>query len=77
MIRLAKMNGQEVWINAELLESVEATPDTIVGLTNGRRIIVRETPEEVVWRAMEYQRKVRQPMWLGPRKCLQAEGGCT
>jgi len=76
MIRLVKMNGQEVWINAELVESVESTPDTIVGLTNGRRIIVRESPEQVVWRAMEYQRQVRQPVGIRPRKRVNRGGGC-
>jgi flagellar protein FlbD len=37
-----------VWINSDLLLTVEETPDTVVSLTNGARLVVQETPEEVV-----------------------------
>ncbi len=62
VIRLTKMNGQEIWVNADLVEVIEETPDTIVGLTTGKRIIVTEPLAEVVARVVEYQRLIRQPL---------------
>ena len=48
MISLTRLNGITFWLNAELIETVEATPDVVVTLTNGRKYVVRETIEEVV-----------------------------
>ncbi|MBW7997693.1 MAG: flagellar FlbD family protein [Candidatus Glassbacteria bacterium] len=62
MITLTKLNGQEMVINAELIESVEKTPDTIVGLVTGKRFMVRETVEDVVALVMEYRRQLP-PFW--------------
>ncbi len=48
MIRLHRIRGEEMFLNADLIESVQATPDTVVTLVDGRKLVVRETPEEVV-----------------------------
>ena len=58
MIRLHKLNGNEVTLNALLIESVESAPDTVINLVTGNRFIVRETVEEVVERVVEFQRRV-------------------
>ena len=42
-------------INADLVETIESAPDTIVTLTTGRKIIVKDTVEEVIERAMAYK----------------------
>jgi flagellar protein FlbD len=44
-------------INADLVETIEATPDTHVTLTTGKRVIVRETPAEIVALVIEYRRR--------------------
>ena len=62
MISLTRLNGQEMVINAELIETVEKTPDTIIGLVTGKRFIVQETVEEVISRVMEYRRQLP-PFW--------------
>ena len=62
MISVTRINGKELVINAELIEFVESTPDTIITLTTGRKIIVRESPEEVISRVIEYRRKIHQPI---------------
>jgi flagellar protein FlbD len=46
-------------LNAELIKSMEETPDTLITLINGDHIMVRESMEEVVRRAIEYTRSVR------------------
>ncbi|OGR57693.1 MAG: flagellar protein FlbD [Elusimicrobia bacterium GWC2_51_8] len=58
MIKLKKLNGFEIIVNAELIESVEATPDTVISLATGNRFIVRDSVEEVVARVVEYKKKV-------------------
>ncbi len=43
MINLSRLNGEKIMINIDLIELVEETPDTIVTLTTGRKILVRES----------------------------------
>ncbi|MEO0629335.1 MAG: flagellar FlbD family protein [Planctomycetota bacterium] len=59
MINLTKLNGTEFVINAELIKTVETTPDTIITLINGDRLMVRETSKDVVERAIDYGRRLR------------------
>ena len=58
MIKLKKLNGFEIIVNAELIESVEATPDTVINLSTGNRFIVRDSVDEVVARVVEYKKRV-------------------
>ncbi|MTV27338.1 flagellar FlbD family protein [Nitriliruptoraceae bacterium ZYF776] len=44
-----------MFVNADLIESVEATPDTVVTLVDGRRIVIDEDPERVVERVVAYR----------------------
>lgn len=61
MIQLTRLNGQAFILNAELIKFVEQTPDTVLTLREGERIIVREPIDEVVKRTVEYHRSLR---WL-------------
>ncbi len=61
MIKLTKFNSDvnkkgELVLNAEIIETIEQTPDTVVTLTNGKKLIVEEQMEEVVRRVMAYRR---------------------
>jgi flagellar protein FlbD len=60
MIRVKKINGEEVVINAELIETVEARPDTTISLSTGNKIIVKDTVSEVIEKVIEYRRSVKQ-----------------
>jgi flagellar protein FlbD len=58
MIRLHHgRERREIWVNADLIETVEATPDTVVTLTTSRKLIVAETPAEIAALVIEFQRK--------------------
>ncbi len=61
MIKLKKLNGSEIVVNADLIESVEATPDTVLNLATGNRYIVRNTVEEVVEMVVQYKKKIYSP----------------
>lgn len=58
MIACRKINGQEIYINAELIEFIESTPDTIITTTTGKKIIVLETVEEVIQRIIQYKKSI-------------------
>lgn len=58
MIRLTRLNGKAFVLNAELVEILEATPDTVVTLSNGNRFVVSESVDEVIERIVEYRRQV-------------------
>jgi flagellar protein FlbD len=62
MITLTKLDGETMVVNAELIETIGAAPETLVSLTTGRKLWVRETPDEVVRLAVEYQALVRHRM---------------
>jgi flagellar protein FlbD len=59
MIRLTRRNHDSIVINLTTIAYVEATPDTLVTLTNGERIHVRESVDDVVARAVAYQERVQ------------------
>ncbi len=59
MIVVTRLNSKRVVLNAELIKTVEETPDTVITLVNGDRLLVRESLEEVVRRSVEYSRSVR------------------
>lgn len=59
MITVTRLDRRVVVINAELVKMIEATPDTIITLINGDTLIVRETVDEVVSRAVDYARQIR------------------
>lgn len=47
MIEITKLNGVKILVNPDLIEIVEETPDTVMSLTTGRKIIVKESRQEV------------------------------
>ncbi len=55
MIKLTRLGGEPFVLNAELIRYVEARPDTYVTLTTGERIVVVESMDEVLRRAVMYQ----------------------
>ena len=61
MIRLTRLNHVPVFLNSERIEHIEATPDTVISLTTGQKLVVLEKAEEVVERVIEYRRLVAHP----------------
>ena len=61
MIFLTRLNGKVFYINPELIETVEATPDTVITLVNNTKFIVKDTPQQITERYIEYRRKTLIP----------------
>ena len=57
MIKLTRINRSSLILNSDLIEHVQATPDTVITLTNGHNYLVLESPDTVVERIVEYRRR--------------------
>ena len=62
MIKVTRLNGSQLYVNAEKVYFVESTPDTVVSLANGEKVLVRESPEQLLAAIIAYQRRVRAPL---------------
>ncbi len=58
MISLTRLNSKNFILNAELIETIEETPDCIITTLNGKKFIVTETLEEVVEKVIQYKKKI-------------------
>lgn len=58
LIEIIKMDQEKIIINADLIETIENTPDTMIKLTTGRKFIVLETKEEIVKKVISYKRNI-------------------
>ncbi|MDE6313144.1 MAG: flagellar FlbD family protein [Lachnospiraceae bacterium] len=58
MIELTKLNGKKIIVNAELIETVEETPDTVVSFLTGKKIIVKESRQEVKNLVISYKKEI-------------------
>jgi flagellar protein FlbD len=58
MIELSALSGKKFWINPHQIETMEANPDTTLGLVYGKKIVIAEKPEEVIARIVAYRRSI-------------------
>lgn len=59
MIRLNRINGQAIVVNADLIELMEVTPEVVLVLTTGRRLVVQQSMDEVIEAVVRYQQSIR------------------
>ncbi|SHI80228.1 flagellar protein FlbD [Geosporobacter subterraneus DSM 17957] len=58
MIRVTRLGGEQYVINSELIETLEATPDTVIRLTTGKNVVVKESIDEIIDKIIQYKQKV-------------------
>ncbi|MFN7994712.1 MAG: flagellar FlbD family protein [Bryobacteraceae bacterium] len=58
MIDLTRLNHRKLVLNADLIETIEATPDTVISLTTGQKLVVLEPLEEIVRRVIAFRRAI-------------------
>jgi flagellar protein FlbD len=61
MIRLTRLNHVPMVLNSDLIEHIDVTPDTVITLTSGQILRVRESADEVVERIVDYRRRIYGP----------------
>ena len=64
MIHLTRLNRAPLVLNSDLIEHIDVTPDTVITLTTGQILRVRETAEEVIQRIVRFRREVFGPEGL-------------
>ncbi|MGJ5813744.1 flagellar FlbD family protein [Paludibaculum fermentans] len=65
MVRLTRINQAPFYLNSDLIEFIDKTPDTLITTVNGTKILVVEDPDEVVRRVVEFRRCIH-PVARGP-----------
>ena len=55
MIKITRLNQSELYINSELIERVEETPDTVISLTTGKKIVVEESAQDIIDRIIAFR----------------------
>ncbi len=73
MIKLTMFNDSDVIVNADLIESVERTPDTLISLTTGKKVMVKESVEDVISKVVNYRRIVTKSHRILGRRTARAK----
>ena len=58
MIVVKKINGQEIVVNCDLIQTIEFSPHAVMSLTTGEKIIVDETRDDILAKVIEYKRAI-------------------
>lgn len=58
MVEVTKLNGSTVLVNAELIESVEETPDTVLSFVTGKKLIVKESRQDIKNLVKSYRKDI-------------------
>jgi flagellar protein FlbD len=61
MIHVTRLNHTPVVLNCDLIEGIEATPDTVISMTTGQKIMVLESTEEVIQRVRQFRHSILDP----------------
>ena len=76
MIWLTRLNQTTLVLNSDLIEHIDVTPDTVITLTSGQILRVRESVEEVIRRVVEFRQRIQAVPQAsppsGPESCIQA-----
>ncbi|HEV2199104.1 MAG TPA: flagellar FlbD family protein [Bryobacteraceae bacterium] len=59
MIHVTRINHLPLVLNSDLIEHMESTPDTVISLTNGQKLVVLESVDEVVQRVKDFRRSIQ------------------
>jgi flagellar protein FlbD len=69
MIKLTRLNHIPMILNSDLIEHIDATPDTVVTLTSGQKIVVLENADDVVEKIVAFRRSLFNKDWLANMSC--------
>jgi flagellar protein FlbD len=58
VIKVSRLNGAEYWLNPHVIETLEGRPDTTITLINGKKLIVKEKPREILEAIISYRTRL-------------------
>jgi flagellar protein FlbD len=62
MVKVTRLNGAEFWINQDHIQFLERTPETVLTLSDGKKVTVKEAPEQVIAAVIEFRRLLAPPV---------------
>ncbi len=68
MIALRRLNNQEFVLNADFIESLESTPDTVIALTTGKKVMVQNSVDDIVRKVIKYKQLCHQTLQVVQKK---------
>jgi flagellar protein FlbD len=68
MVMLTKINKAEIAVNSDLIEYIEETPDTVITLTNGNKIVVQERMAEIIEKIVEFRKLISGLIKAAPQR---------
>jgi flagellar protein FlbD len=73
MLALTRLNGHRFFVNGDLIKYSEAAPDTVLALVTGEKLVVTESPEEVMLAMLHYRAQVLRTAWPEASAALSAK----
>jgi len=58
MIEVMRLDGKKYWINPHMIESMEQNPDLTLTMLSGKKIVIKNTPEEIISRIITYRKRI-------------------
>ncbi|HOV69356.1 MAG TPA: flagellar FlbD family protein [Clostridia bacterium] len=68
MVMVTRLNGEQFYVNPDLIEFIEETPDTVISMTTGRKIVVTESADIIIGSILKYKRLLIQKDGVPERK---------
>jgi flagellar protein FlbD len=62
LIVVQRFDGKKIVINGDLIEMIETTPDTIITMTTGKKITVKDTVEDIIGKVKTYKKEINLPL---------------
>ena len=69
MIEVSLFTGSQIVVNSDLIEFIEATPDTVISLSTGKKLIVKESVPQVIDKVVEFRRRIGNPQLSKSEPC--------
>lgn len=57
MIKLTGLNNKDFFLNCDLIEKIDVTPDTVISTTSGKKFVVKDSPEEIIAKIVDFKRQ--------------------
>lgn len=58
MISVTRLDGKTYWLNPHMIESMEQTPDLTISLLSGKKVVIRDDPDDVIAKIIAYRREI-------------------
>jgi flagellar protein FlbD len=75
MINVTCLDGRHALVNADQIETIERTPDTIISFMSGHKLLVRDAPDDLARRVVEYRRSIAAGQHAGRDTAAAPDGG--